>query len=97
MGFEEPHHRLMVYFVELELPHISQISAYAAHQGGLVLRYGLERPIIIRIEIIWMCFRMIRLAFFVRDNQEIDRTHEPPISEAIRGSGGIELSYDYEG
>ena len=44
MGFEEPHLRLMVYFVEPEFPRISHISAYAAHHGGLVLRYGLERP-----------------------------------------------------
>ena len=49
MGFEEAHLRLMVYFVEPEFPRISHISAYANHQGGLVLRYGLERPVIIRI------------------------------------------------
>ena len=36
---------------------------------------------------------MIRLAFYIRDSQEIDRRHVPPISEAIRGSGGIEYSY----
>ena len=27
-------------------PRISHISAYAAHQGGLVLWYGLGRPVI---------------------------------------------------
>ena len=32
------------------------LHIYAAHQGGLVLRYGLERPVIIRIKIIWMGF-----------------------------------------
>ena len=36
---------------------------------------------------------MIRLAFHIRDSQEIDRRHVPRISEAIRGSGGIESSY----
>ena len=35
-------------------------------------------------------FRMIRLTFYIRDSQEIDRRHVPPISEAIRGSGGTE-------
>ena len=43
MGFEEPHLRLMVWFVELEFPPISHVSAYATHQGGLVLRYGLAK------------------------------------------------------
>ena len=33
---------------------------------------------------------MIRLAFYIRDSQEIDWRNEPPIPEAIRGSGGIE-------
>ena len=56
VGFEEPHLRLMVYFVESEFPRISHIFAYEAHQGGLVLRYGLERPLIVRIEIIWPDF-----------------------------------------
>ena len=36
---------------------------------------------------------MIRLAFYIRESQVIDRRHVPPISEAIRGSGGIEQSY----
>ena len=45
MGFEEPHLRLMVYFVEPGFPRISHISAYVTHQGGLVLRYGLEMPV----------------------------------------------------
>ena len=41
VGFEESHLRLMVQFVEPEFFRVSHISAYAAHQGGLVLRYGL--------------------------------------------------------
>ena len=44
MGFEEPHLRLML--VEPGFPRTSHISAYAAHQGGLVLWYGLGRPVI---------------------------------------------------
>ena len=35
---------------------------------------------------------MIRLAFNIREDLELDRRHVPPISEVIRGSG-----YDYEG
>ena len=46
VGFEEPHLRLMFKLVEPGLPRISDISAYAAHQGGLVLWYGLGRPVI---------------------------------------------------
>ena len=30
------------------------------------------------------------MVLYIRDNQEIDRRHVPPTSEAIRGSGGIE-------
>ena len=55
-----------------------------------VLRYGLERPVIIRIGDHLDGFRMIRLAFSIRESSELDRRHVPPISEAIRGSGGIE-------
>ena len=32
--------------VEPGFPQISHISAYAAHQGGLVLWYGLGRPVV---------------------------------------------------
>ena len=46
VGFEEPHLRFMVELVEPGFPRISHISAYAAHQGGLVLMYGLGRPVI---------------------------------------------------
>ena len=47
MGSEEPHFRLMFYIVEPGFPCVFLISAYAAHQGGLVLWYGLGRPVII--------------------------------------------------
>ena len=46
VGFEGPHLRLMVQFVEPDFLRIFHNSAYATHQGGLVLRYGLERPAI---------------------------------------------------
>ena len=46
VGFEEPHLRLMFQLVEPGFARIFHISAYAAHQGGLVLRYGLGRPVI---------------------------------------------------
>ena len=35
---------------------------------------------------------MIMLAFYIRESWEIYRRHVSPISEAIRGSGGIEPS-----
>ena len=44
--FKEPHLRLMVRFVEPEVIRISHNSADATHQGGLLLRYGIERPVI---------------------------------------------------
>ena len=46
VGFEEPHLRFMVLLGDPGFPQISHISAYAAHQGGLVLWYGLGRPVI---------------------------------------------------
>ena len=46
MGFEKPHLRLMFSLVEPAFPRIPQISAYVAHQGGLVLWYGLGRLVI---------------------------------------------------
>ena len=36
---------------------------------------------------------MISLALYIRDRQEKDRRHELQISESIRGSDGIQLSY----
>ena len=46
VGFEEPHLRLMFWLVQPGFPRISHIFAYVAHQGGLVLRYGLGRPVV---------------------------------------------------
>ena len=54
-----------------------------------MLRYGLERPVIIQIDVIGMV-SYDKVGFYIRDSQEIDRRHVPRISEAIRGSGGIE-------
>ena len=31
-----------------------------------------------------------KVGVYIRESKEIDRRHVPPISEAIRGSGGIE-------
>ena len=42
MGFEKPHLRLLFLFVKPEIVRISPISAFAAHQGELVLWYGLR-------------------------------------------------------
>ena len=39
----------------------------------------------------------VRLALYIRGSQEIGRRHVPPIEKTIRGSGGIEYSYHYEG
>ena len=46
MGFEEPHLRLMFRLVKPGFPRNSHISAYAAHQSGLVVFYGLGRLVI---------------------------------------------------
>ena len=35
-------------------------------------------------------FRIMRLALFIQDSQEIERKRVPPFSEVIRGSGGIQ-------
>ena len=68
MGFEEPHFQLMVYFVEPEFLRVSNISAYATLLGRLVLRYGLERPVIIRFWDHLDRFRTLRLAFFIGES-----------------------------
>ena len=46
MGFEEPPSSTHVLVSGTGIPQISHISAYAAHQGGLVLWYGPGRPVI---------------------------------------------------
>ena len=46
VGFEEPHLRFIAELGEPGFPRIYHISAYAAHQGRLVLWYGLGRPVI---------------------------------------------------
>ena len=46
VAFEQPPLGPMVLLVRPGFIQISHISAYAAHQGGLVLRYGLGRPVI---------------------------------------------------
>ena len=46
VGFEEPPSSTHVLVSGTGIPQISHISAYAAHQGGLVLWYGPGRPVI---------------------------------------------------
>ena len=46
MRFEEPHVRFMLKLGEPGFTRISHVSAYAAHQGGLVLWYGLGNSVI---------------------------------------------------
>ena len=60
VGFDEPHLRFMVYLGEPGFPRISHISAYAAHQGGLVLRYGPGRPVITSEIGNWSVFVLFR-------------------------------------
>ena len=46
MGFEEPHLRFLVQLGEPGFSRSSHISADVAHEGGLVLWYGLGNPVI---------------------------------------------------
>ena len=47
MDFEEPRLRLMFWSVEPGFPEFPIfLHIHAAHQGGLVLWYGLGRPVI---------------------------------------------------
>ena len=63
-----------------------------------MLRNGLERPVSIRILDHVDGFRIIRLAFYIRESLEVGRRHVPPISEAVPGlwSKRIKL-HIYEG
>ena len=94
MGFEAPHLRLMVYLVEPGFSRISHISAYAAHQGGLVLWYGLETPVITSEIGNWSVFVLLgwRFVFGViikRDGRE------PASSDAITTLGITKLLLSY--
>ena len=55
-GFEEPQVRLMFSLVEPGFPRIYHVSALAAHQGGLVLWYGLGRPVVTSKVGSWLVF-----------------------------------------
>ena len=76
MGFEEPHLRFIVKLEEPGFPRICHISSYAAHQGGLVLWYGLGRPVITS-ERLLVRFRIVWMAFCIRDNHEMRRARAP--------------------
>ena len=63
VGFEEPHLYVMVKLVEPGFPRISHISAYATHRGGLVLKYGLGRPVITSKIGTWFVFILFGWCF----------------------------------
>ena len=67
---------------------ISHISAYAAHQGGLVLRYGLGKSVITPKIGNWSVFVFVGMAFDIRDNHET-RCARAPRLRRHHGSGGI--------
>ena len=86
MGFEEPHLRFMVLLGELGFPRISQNSAYVTYQGGLVLWYGLGRPVITSEIGNWSVFVLLgwRFVFGIiikRDGREPHRRVPPRLWE----------------
>ena len=94
MGFEEPHLRSMVYLEEPGFPRISHISAYAAHQGGLVLWYGLGRPVITSEIGNWSVF--VLLGWRLYSGLSWNETGESPTSsDAITTLGIIQLLLSY--
>ena len=74
----EPHLRLMVQSVGPGFPRISHISAYAAHQGGLVLWYDLGRPVITSEIGHWSVFVLFgwRFIFGIKETGESPRTSD---------------------
>ena len=77
VGFEEPHLRFVALLGEPKFPRVSHISAHAAHQDGLVLWYGLGRPVITSEVGNWSVFVFVRMAFCIRDNHEMRRARAP--------------------
>ena len=88
VGFEEPHLRFMVLLGDPGFPQISHISAYAAHQGGLVLWYGLGRPVITSEIGNWSVFVFLGWCFVFGIIMKRD-WREPHIVRCHHGSGGI--------
>ena len=80
----------MVSFVEPEFPRISHISELYGLSGWAIVKIRPRKACIYPNWYKLYGFRMIRLAFYIRDSREIDRGHVSRISEAILGSGGIE-------
>ena len=84
MGFGEPHIRLMFYLVELGFPRNPHISAYICGSSGwasVVVRpwkagnYPPKRQLV-RFRIVWMAFR-------IRDNHEMGRARAPTSLDVI--------------
>ena len=94
MGFEEPHLRFMVLLGEPGFPRISRISAYAAHQGGLVLWDGLGRPVITSEKGHWSVFVLLGWRFVFGSIIKRDG-REPASSAAITTLGIIKLLLSY--
>ena len=67
---------------------MSHISAYAAHQGGLVLWYGLGRPVIAPKIGYWFIFVLLGWRFVFGIIMKWDG-REPHIVRCHHGSGGI--------
>ena len=73
--------------MEPGFPRISHISAYAAHQGGLVLWYGLGRPVTTSKEVILVRFCIVWMTFRIRDIDGNGKGVEPFPSRCHRDSG----------
>ena len=94
VGFEEPHPRFMVQLGEPGFPRISHISAYAAHQGELVLWYGLGRPVITSEIGNWSVFVLLGWRFVFGIIMKRDG-RAPTSSDAITTLGIIKLFLSY--
>ena len=78
--------------MEPGFPLIDHISEYAAHQGGLVLWYGLERPVITSKNRELVRFRIVWMAICIRDNHVMKRARAPSPQDVITTLGIIKLS-----
>ena len=94
MVFEEPHIRFMVKLGEPGFARISHISAYTAHQGGLVLWYGLGTPVITSEIGNWSVFVLLGWRFEFGIIMKRDG-REPTSSDAITTLGIMELLLSY--
>ena len=91
MGFEEPHLRLMFSLVEPGFPRIYHVSALAAHQGGLVLWYGLGRPVVTSKVGSWLVFVLFGWRFVFGIIMRWDG-REPAPADAITTLGNNKVA-----